>query len=102
MDDRLPHDERAQRVEDVAPHEDDSDVATQAGGGILSEGGSAVVRGTGDRTGNAQGLEEERVERDPSDPNSGEEDLATSPVDATPGLHDFTETVSEASDRDRR
>jgi hypothetical protein len=71
------------RLDDLPAHEDDRDVAAQGGAGILSEGTSAVVRGTGDRSGNAQGLDDEATERDPA-------------VDANPVIDDFTETLRDA------
>jgi hypothetical protein len=83
------------RVDELPAHEDDSDVAAQGGGGILSEATSAVVRGTGDRSGNAQGLDDEATGRDP-DGVANDHAESDPTVDATPGLHDFTETIRDA------
>lgn len=87
--------ENTRRLDDLPAHEDDSDVAAQGGGGIVSEATSAVVRGTGDRSGNAQGLDDEATGRDPDDASheGAESDLT---FDATPGIRDFTETIRDA------
>jgi hypothetical protein len=51
LDDRS-HD---QRLDDMPAHERDDDVADVLGGGLMAAGGTAVDRGTGERTGVAQG-----------------------------------------------
>jgi hypothetical protein len=79
MDDQAQARERGGRLDELPAHEDDSDVADQQGGGILSSGITADDRGTGDRTGNAQGRDVETGE-----PTS-------SPDDATPGISDFVD-----------
>jgi hypothetical protein len=98
MDDPRSGD-RSGRLDELPDHEDDADVASQAGGGVLDEGMTAEVRGTGARTGNAQGLDDEATRRDSGgvtgmDPGDG--DPPTWEGDPTPGIHDFTQTAEDA------
>jgi hypothetical protein len=94
-------DDRRQRVtgddaaDELPEHEDDRDVATQAGGGVMQTGGTAEVRGTGDRYGNAQELDEETRSSGAgaTDEMPSDVDRPTAPTDATPGLRDFTEAA---------
>ena len=85
------------RLHDLPAHEDDSDVAAQGGAGVLDEGMTAEVRGTGERAGNAQGLDDEATSADRS--SAVGDDFADPPTpagDATPGIHDFTQTLEDA------
>jgi hypothetical protein len=95
MDDRRP-DDRTERVQDVAPHEDDSDVAGQAGAGILDAGLTAEDRGTGDRFGNAQGLDDEATGGRATGGDDGDAVPLATPLEATPGVRDFLDTEDEA------
>jgi hypothetical protein len=99
MNDRRP-DDHTERVQERAPHEDDSDVAGQAGGGILDAGMTAEDRGTGDRFGNAQGLDDEAtgVTRGGGD---GEAAPLVTPLEAAPGIGDFGDTEDEAGESGR-
>jgi len=78
----------ARRLEDLPEHEDDSDVDHVGGGGIMTEGQTAVDRGTGEQTGLAQ----------PGDPYDADEPEMTGddPDWTGPGLLD------DLVDRDRR
>ena len=93
MDDRRP-DDRTERVQDIAPHEDDSDVAGQAGAGILDAGMTAEDRGTGDRFGNAQGLDDEATGGQTT--GGGDAPPLATPLEATPGIRDVVDTEDEA------
>jgi hypothetical protein len=88
MDDRRP-DDRTERVQDIAPHEDDSDVAGQAGAGILDAGMTAEDRGTGDRFGNAQGLDDEATGGGTSGGGGGDLPPLVTPLEAAPGIGDL-------------
>jgi hypothetical protein len=57
MDDTM--DTRDDRNRRLPEHEDDSDVAGTSGGGIMSEGGTTIDRGTGTTSGTAQGVDED-------------------------------------------
>ena len=95
MNDRRP-DDGTERVEDIAPHEDDSDVEGQAGGGILDAGMTAQDRGTGDRFGNAQGLDDEATEGEVTGGGDGDAPPLVTPLDAMPGIGDFGDTEGDA------
>ena len=95
MDDRRP-DDRTERVQERAPHEDDSDVAGQAGGGILDAGMTAEDRGTGDRFGNAQGLDDEASGGVTTGRDAGAAAPLVTPLEATPGIGDFMDPEDEA------
>lgn len=99
MDDARSGDDR--RLEELPDHEDDADVAAQGGAGVMAEGMTAEVRGTGERTGNAQGLDDEATRREPGAVTGygDADDVPTTPDDATPGIHDFTQTVDDPRDR---
>jgi hypothetical protein len=88
------------RVDDLPAHEDDSDVAAQGGAGVLDEGMTAEVRGTGERRGIAPGLDDEATRPDPRETaRDSADEVRTSPDDATPGIDDFTETAEDAHPR---
>ena len=53
-----------ERLDQLPEHERDDDVAGTSGGGILSEGGTAVDRGTGTLGGVAQGRDDEVEDAD--------------------------------------
>jgi hypothetical protein len=92
MDDMTQGRTQGGRMDDLPAHEDDSDVASQAGGGVMDQGGTAEVRGTGDRTGNAQGLDDET-----SSSAGASGDLAD-PAGATPGIRDLADAALEPHD----
>jgi len=92
MDDLDQARERGGRLDELPEHERDDDVAGQQGGGVMGAGGTAEVRGTGERTRNAQGLDDE------DDDRSG---TMADPLDSTPGIRDFTDAAWEAGDDER-
>jgi hypothetical protein len=92
MDDLDQARERGGRLDELPEHERDDDVAGQLGGGVIAAGGTAEVRGTGERTGNAQSLDDEEEDRGGS---------MADPVDSTPGIRDFTDASWEAGDDER-
>jgi hypothetical protein len=93
MDDMTQGRAHGGRQDDLPAHEDDSDVASQAGGGVLDEGGTAEVRGTGERTGNAQGLDDET-----SSSSGGASGGLADAADATPGIRDFADRALAPQD----
>src|SRR5512140_2664021 len=93
MDDQTQAAERGGRLDELPAHEDDSDVAGQAGGGILEEGGTAEVRGTGTMTGNAQGLDDEATQG-----SSLGRAAAADAGDETPGIIDYTDADRQPGD----
>ena len=60
------------RLDQLPEHERDDDVAGTTGGGIMSEGGTAVDRGTGTLGGTAQGDPNE--DADSPDPSARDDD----------------------------
>jgi hypothetical protein len=91
MDDQQQGRERGGRLDELPAHEDDSDVAGELGGGVMDSGGTSEVRGTGDRTGNGQGLDDEATG---GTRGTGQSD----PLDETPGIRDVTDADWEPGD----
>jgi hypothetical protein len=102
MDDLEQARERGGRLDELPEHERDDDVASQAGAGLTSAGGTAEVRGTGERTGNAQGLDEEATATGVRGEATGDQRpwdvVAADPTDATPGIRDFTDEARGPGD----
>lgn len=94
MDD-TQRDRNRERLEALPEHEDDRDVEDQAGAGILASGGTALDRGTGDRTGIAQGP---AAGEGTAEPGGGAGRAGDPAHDPTPGILGHTDPRRAADD----